>query len=173
VFLTLLLRLLLPDLSSRGGPEDSLHHAFWVLQHLNVIRLKNAGATYQRAIQTCLADHWGKRVEAYIDDVVIKTKDPENFIDDLQQVFNSLRRYHYKLKPDKCMFRVPVGKLLDFIISYRGIEANPKKIDAILRMEPPRSYKKVQNLGVLIMQSYPNISSNFVGFRLGTGPDPL
>jgi hypothetical protein len=45
--------------------------------------LKNAGATYQRAIQTCLADHWGKRVEAYINDVVIKTKNSENFIEDL------------------------------------------------------------------------------------------
>jgi hypothetical protein len=42
--------------------------------------LKNAGATYQRAIQTCLADHWGKRVEAYVDDVVIKTENSENFI---------------------------------------------------------------------------------------------
>jgi hypothetical protein len=45
--------------------------------------LKNAGVTYQRAIQTCLADHWGKRVEAYVDDVVIKTKDSDNFIKDL------------------------------------------------------------------------------------------
>jgi hypothetical protein len=53
--------------------------------------LKNAGATYQRAIQTCLADHWGKRVKAYVDDVVIKTENSENFIEDLQQVFNSLR----------------------------------------------------------------------------------
>jgi hypothetical protein len=55
--------------------------------------LKNAGATYQRAIQTCLANHWGKRVEAYVDDVVIKTKNPDSFIEDLQQVFNSLRCY--------------------------------------------------------------------------------
>jgi hypothetical protein len=55
--------------------------------------LKNAGATYQRAIQTCLANHWGKRVEAYVYDVVIKTKDLDKFIVDLQQVFNSLRRY--------------------------------------------------------------------------------
>jgi hypothetical protein len=45
--------------------------------------LKNIGATYQRAIQTCLADHWGKRVEAYVDDVVIKTENPKNFIEDL------------------------------------------------------------------------------------------
>ena len=55
--------------------------------------LKKAGATYQRAIQICLTDHWGKRVEAYVDDVVIKTKNEEDPIDDLQQIFNSLRRY--------------------------------------------------------------------------------
>jgi hypothetical protein len=55
--------------------------------------LKNAGATYQRAIQTCLANHWGKRVEAYVDVVVIKTRNPDSFIEDLQQVFNSLRHY--------------------------------------------------------------------------------
>ena len=51
--------------------------------------LKNAGATYQRAIQTCLADHWGKCVEAYVLDVVIKTKNQEDFIDDLQQAFDA------------------------------------------------------------------------------------
>jgi hypothetical protein len=65
--------------------------------------LKNARATYQRAIQTCLADHWGKRVEAYIDDVVTKTENSENFIEDLQLVFNSLRRYRWKLNPEKCL----------------------------------------------------------------------
>jgi hypothetical protein len=62
--------------------------------------LKNAGATYQRAIQTCLAEYWGKRVEAYVDDVVIKTENSENFIKDLQLVFNSLRRYRWKLNPE-------------------------------------------------------------------------
>jgi hypothetical protein len=104
--------------------------------------LKNAGATYQRAIQTCLADHWGKRV----DDAVIKTEDSENFIEDLQLVFNSLRRYRWKLNPEKCVFGVPAGKLLGFIVSHRGIEANPEKIEAIMRMEAPRSQKKVQRL---------------------------
>ena len=53
--------------------------------------LKNAGATYQRAIQTCLADHWDKRVEAYVDDMVINSEDSKNFIEDLQLVFNALR----------------------------------------------------------------------------------
>jgi hypothetical protein len=66
--------------------------------------LKNAGATYQRAIQICLADHWGKWVEAYMDDVVIKTVNSENFIEDLQLVFNSLRRYRWKLILEKCVF---------------------------------------------------------------------
>jgi hypothetical protein len=75
--------------------------------------LKNAGATYQRAIQTCLADHWSKRVEAYVDDVVIKTENSENFIEDLQLVFNSLRRYRWKLNPEKCVFGMPAGKPRD------------------------------------------------------------
>jgi hypothetical protein len=89
--------------------------------------LKNAGATYQRAIQTCLANHWGKRVEAYVDYVVIKTEDSDNFIQDLQQVFNSLRRYRWKLNSEKCVFGVPVGKLLGFIVSHQGIETNLEK----------------------------------------------
>jgi hypothetical protein len=82
-------------------------------------------------------------VEAYVDDVVIKT---ENFIKDLQQVFNSLRRCRWKLNLEKCAFGVPVEKLLRFIVSHQGIEANPEKIEAIMRMEPPRSHKKVQRL---------------------------
>jgi hypothetical protein len=61
------------------------------------ISLKNAEANYQWAIRTCLADHWGKQTEAYVDNVVIKTTNLENFIDDLQQVFNSLRHYRGSL----------------------------------------------------------------------------
>jgi len=71
--------------------------------------LKNAGATYQRAIQTCLVDHWGKCVEAYVDDVVIKTKNEEDFIDDLRWVFDSLRKFRWKLNPTKCVLGVPAG----------------------------------------------------------------
>jgi hypothetical protein len=99
--------------------------------------LKNVGVTYQRAVQTCLADHWGKRVEVYVDDVVIKTENSENFIEDLQLVFNSLRRYRWKLNLEKCVFGVPVGKLLGFIVSHQGIEVNSEKIEAIMRMEAP------------------------------------
>jgi hypothetical protein len=67
-------------------------------------------------------------VEAYVDDVVIKTKNEDSFIEDLQQVFNSLRCYRWKLNPEKCVFRVPAGKLLGCIVSHRRIEANPEKM---------------------------------------------
>jgi hypothetical protein len=77
---------------------------------------------------------------------VIKTENSENFIEDLQLVFNSLRRYRWKLNPEKCVFGVPAGKLLGFIVSDRGIEANLEKIEAIMRMQAPRSHKKVQRL---------------------------
>jgi hypothetical protein len=85
-------------------------------------------------------------VEAYVDDVVIKTENPESFIKDLQEVFNNLRRYHWKLNPEKCVFGVPDRKLLGFIISHRGIQANLEKIEAIMRMEPPRSQKRCKDL---------------------------
>jgi hypothetical protein len=81
-----------------------------------------------------------------VDDVVIKTENSENFIEDLQLVFNSLRRYRWKLNPEKCVFGVLAEKLLGFIVSHRGIESNPEKIEAIMRMEAPRSQKKVQRL---------------------------
>ena len=71
--------------------------------------LKNAGATYQRAIQTCLKDQIGRNAEAYIDDVVIKTKEPGSLIEDLQETFNNLKQWQWKLNPTKCVFRVPSG----------------------------------------------------------------
>jgi hypothetical protein len=85
-------------------------------------------------------------VEAYVDDVVIKTENSEIFIEDLQLVFNSLRCYRWKLNPEKCVFGVPTVKLLGFIVNHQWIEANLEKIEAIMRMEPPRSQKRVQRL---------------------------
>jgi hypothetical protein len=61
-------------------------------------------------------------VEAYVDDVVVKTENLENFIEDLQLVFNSLRRYRWKLNPEKCVFGVTAGKLLGFIVSHGGLK---------------------------------------------------
>ena len=93
--------------------------------------LKNAGATYQRMIQTCLEKQIGKTAEAYVDDVVIKTRHVETLIDDLRLTFDNLCTYDIKLNQEKCIFGVPAGKLVGFIISNRGIEANPAKIRAL------------------------------------------
>ena len=79
-------------------------------------------------IQTCLANQIDKTVEAYVDDVVVKSKHIETLVDDLRLTFDNLRTYNIKLNPEKCVFGVPAGKLLGFIISCRGIEANPAKI---------------------------------------------
>ena len=74
--------------------------------------LKNDGATYQRMIQTCLEKQIGKTVEAYVDDIVIKTRRIETLIDDLCLTFDNLRTYDIWLNPKKCVFGVPAGKLL-------------------------------------------------------------
>jgi hypothetical protein len=95
--------------------------------------LKNGGATCQRAIQMCFADQLHRNVEAYVDDVVIKTRNPDGLIADLEETFSSLRRFRWKLNPTKCVFGVPSGKLLGFIVSNRGIEANPMKISATIK----------------------------------------
>jgi hypothetical protein len=105
--------------------------------------LKNVGATYQRAIQACFNKHLNKNVEAYVDDVVVKTRNSDTVITDLEETFASLWEYQWKLNPNKCFFGVPSGKLLDFIISHRGIEANPEKISAITNMKAPTCIKDV------------------------------
>jgi hypothetical protein len=71
---------------------------------------------------------------------------PITLIDDLEETFASLREYRWKLNPNKCVFGVPSGKLLGFIISQRGIEANPEKISAITSMKAPTSIKDIQKL---------------------------
>jgi hypothetical protein len=79
--------------------------------------LKNAGATYQQAIQACFKRQLNKNVKAYVDDVVVKTRNSSTLIDDLEETFASLREFRWKLNPNKCGFGVLLGKLLSFIIS--------------------------------------------------------
>ena len=82
-------------------------------------------------IQTCLEKQIVKTLEAYVHNVVIKTKHVESLVDDLRLTIDNLRTYDIKINPEKCVFGVPAGKLLGFIISNRGIEANPAKIRAL------------------------------------------
>jgi hypothetical protein len=105
--------------------------------------LKNVGATYQMMIQNCLGSQIGRNIQVYIDDVVITMRKEEALIDDLKETFDNLDRYKLKLNPTKCSFGVFVGQLLGFLVLARGIEANPKKIQAILTMGKPAKLHEV------------------------------
>jgi hypothetical protein len=99
-------------------------------------------------------EHIGPTVEAYVDDIVVKTKKISNLINDLDVAFKCLSAKNIKLNPEKCVFGVPRGMLLGFIISERGIEANPDKIIAITKMGPIRDLKGVQRVtGCLVALS--------------------
>jgi hypothetical protein len=108
--------------------------------------LKNASATYQRAIQTCLGEQIGDNADAYVDDVVVKTKNPDMLVEDSKQTFENLNKWKWKVNPNKCVFGVPSGQLLGFLVSNRGIEASTKQIQAIIEIGPPRYVKDVQKL---------------------------
>jgi hypothetical protein len=88
----------------------------------------------------------GRNVLTYIDDIIVKITKQENHIADLQETFANFRPASLKLNPEKCVFRVKKGKFLGCMVSTKGIEANPSKIEAILRMEPPSTKKGAQRL---------------------------
>src|SRR4051812_26576792 len=85
-------------------------------------------------------------MEAYMDDIVVKTKDRATLIPDFQETFANLRKINLKLNPEKCIFGVPSCKLLGFFVSQHGIEANPDKIKAIEKIEAPKRIKDVRRL---------------------------
>ena len=91
-------------------------------------------------------DHLGRSVEAYVDDIVVKSRKADDLVTDLRIVFNCVRAKGVKLNPEKCVFGVPRGMLLGFIVSQRGIEPNPEKVEAIRRMGPIRDLKGVQRV---------------------------
>ena len=78
--------------------------------------------------------------------MLVKSLREADHLDDLRETFDTLRSYNMKLNPNKCVFRVTVGKFLGFMVSQKGIEVNSKKIRAIMELESPRTIKEVQSL---------------------------
>jgi hypothetical protein len=97
-------------------------------------------------MQNFLGSQIGRNIQVYIGDVVITTRKEESLISDLKETFDNLDRYKLKHNPTKCSFGVFVGQLLGFLVSARGIEANPEKIQAILTMGKPAKLHEVQQL---------------------------
>ena len=99
--------------------------------------LKNAWATYQRLVNHMFRPQIRRNVKVYVDDMLVKSLDKEKHLDDLQETFDTLKRFSMKLNPSKCGFRVLLENFLKFMVSHRGIKENPEKIKAILNMKPP------------------------------------
>jgi len=99
--------------------------------------LKNAGATYQRAMKFIFHEFIGKLVEIYIDDVVVKSGDFTKHLADLRKVLECTRTHGLKMNPNKCAFGVSAGQFLGFMVHQRGIEISRRSIDAINKIVAP------------------------------------
>jgi hypothetical protein len=109
--------------------------------------LKNAGGSFNRMTAKVLHSQIGRNVLTYVDDIIVKSTKQENHIADLQETFANFRQTGLKLNPEKCVFGVKKGKFFGCLVSSKGIEANPSKIEAILRMELPNSKKGGSTIG--------------------------
>jgi hypothetical protein len=108
--------------------------------------LKNGGATYQKCVHTVLKSQIGRNFEAYIDDIVVKSEKSGDLLDDIKETFNNLRKSKMMLNHKKCVFSMSSDKLLGYIVSFRGIDTNPKKVEAIENLQSPRTRKEIQKL---------------------------
>jgi hypothetical protein len=108
--------------------------------------LCNAGPTFSRMTKAALKDQVGRNVLSYVDDIVVPTKKRDAYISNLAKTFVNMCKVRLKLNVEKCIFRITRGKVLECLVSTKGIEANPDKIRAITQMQPPQSRKGVQKL---------------------------
>ncbi|KAL0455884.1 UNVERIFIED_CONTAM: Retrovirus-related Pol polyprotein from transposon gypsy [Sesamum latifolium] len=150
-------------------PPGRFHSRIRAVHHDGcLLGLKNAGATYQRLVNKMFKDQVGTTMEVYVDDMLVKSRKEEDHLEDLRQAFEVMRTYRMKLNPSKCTFGVRGGKFLGYMVSERGIEANPEKIEAISRLQSPRTLKEVQKLMGHIM-TRPDASGRLVKWAVELG----
>ena len=106
--------------------------------------LKNVGVAYQRMAMALLHDMMHKKVEVYVDVMIVNSKDRECHITNVRKLFERIKEYRLRLNPQKCTFGVNAGILLGFLVSDKGIEVDPSKIKAILDIPPPKSEKEIR-----------------------------
>jgi hypothetical protein len=105
--------------------------------------LKNASATYHRAMNYIFHDLISKLVEIYIDDVVVKSTSVEGHLEDLRQVLEQTRRFGFRMNPKKCAFGVSASQILGFLVHERGIEIGLKSQEAVCTMVPPTTKREL------------------------------
>ena len=133
------------------APEDAEKTAFRTLFgnfHYVVMPfgLKNAGATYQRAMTTIFHDMIHDIVEDYVNDLVVKSRQASDHVSHLKRVFDRCRKYKLKMNPKKCTFAVSTGKFLGVINHQEGIYANEAKATAVRQMPSPTSQDQLRSL---------------------------
>ena len=101
---------------------------------------------FLRVMNKTFGDQIRNIVEVYVDDIMAKIKEGSTLVEDLTLVFDRLHSTRTKLNPEKCVFGISARKLLGFLVSHRGIEANPAKIRTIEAMRPPTRIKDVQRV---------------------------
>jgi hypothetical protein len=105
--------------------------------------LKNAGPTFTKMTGAVFKPQIGRNIQAYVDDLIVKSGDRASHLSNLAETFANMRRAGLKLNPEKCVFGVTKGKILGRMISAKRIEANPDKIRAIREMEEPKTKKDI------------------------------
>jgi hypothetical protein len=107
--------------------------------------LKNAGATFQWAM-TYIFHNLSHIILAYLDDLTAQSKQHTQHLDDLRIILHRCRQYNIRLNPLKCVFCITTGHLLGFIVSQRGINVDPLKVQAIIEIPPPWNLRQLQSL---------------------------
>ena len=114
---------------------------WYILICLHAVRIKECWVQCCKGSLDWFEPQLHRNIEAYMDDIVVKTKDKATLIQDLEETFANLRKINLKLNPEKCVFGVPSGNLLGFFVSHRCIEANTDKIKAIEQIQAPRTVR--------------------------------
>jgi len=108
--------------------------------------LKNARATYQRAMNAIFHEHMRRTVECYVDDIAVKSRVKGDHITDLKTIFDIMRVHQLKMNPTKSFLGVTSGKFLGFVVTSIGIHLDPKKVRTIQEMQPPRNLRELRGL---------------------------
>ncbi|KAK4404277.1 Retrovirus-related Pol polyprotein from transposon.6 [Sesamum angolense] len=130
---------LISPLFRHGAHQQNVDVFAWMASN-------HVGVTYQHLVDLMFREEFGRNMEVYVDDMLVKSRQMDQHLAGLTEMFNTLRKYHMKLNPAKCAFGLQSGKFLKYMVTEKGIEVNPKKILAIQEMKPPANLNEVQRL---------------------------